>query len=65
MGLISGMLSCFKFNPSSSGRVNDKQNVKELETSSSLNPKLKSKSSASKAPIPVSYYPINSRLSYL
>lgn len=63
MGFFSGMLSCF--NPSSSARVNDKQNVKEEEPSLSSNHKLKSKSSASKPPIPISYFPVNSRLSYL
>ncbi|WOG95701.1 hypothetical protein DCAR_0415028 [Daucus carota subsp. sativus] len=63
MGLFSGIMSCF--NPTFSSRVNDKENVKEEESSSSSNHKPESKSSGSKAPIPVSYFPINSRLSYL
>lgn len=63
MGIFSGMLSCF--NPSTSARVIDRENAKEKEPSLSSNHKLKSKSSGNKAPIPISYFPVNSRFSYL
>ncbi|WOG95700.1 hypothetical protein DCAR_0415027 [Daucus carota subsp. sativus] len=58
MGIFSGMLGCFS--PSSSARVNDKENVKDKPNCLSSNHKSKSK-----APIPVSYFPVNSRISYL
>ncbi|KAL1818802.1 hypothetical protein ACET3Z_013671 [Daucus carota] len=57
MGYFSGMLSCFQ--PSSSARVNDKENAKEAqEPCPSSSHKSRNKSSGSKAPIPLSYFPV-------
>lgn len=61
MGILSCMLSCFS--PSSSARVDHQQNAKEERLS--IHHSKSSKSSRSTAPIPVSYFPVNSRLSFL
>ncbi|WOG95702.1 hypothetical protein DCAR_0415029 [Daucus carota subsp. sativus] len=63
MSFLLGILGCTE--SSSSARVNDKENVKEKDPSLSSNYKSKSKPSGSKAPIPVSNFPVNSRHSFL
>ncbi|KAK4379643.1 hypothetical protein RND71_001505 [Anisodus tanguticus] len=62
MALFSWLLSCFSSVPSSSSRVSDDVNNKS-KSSEKLGAKSKKKSSS--APIPMSYFPINSQFSRL
>ncbi|KAK4372201.1 hypothetical protein RND71_007585 [Anisodus tanguticus] len=64
MAFFPGVLSCFSSSvPSSSSRVCDDAVNNKSKSSDKLGAKSKKKSSS--APIPVSYFPINSQFSRL
>ncbi|KAL5760535.1 hypothetical protein ACOSP7_019042 [Xanthoceras sorbifolium] len=66
MFLLSAIFNCFMLKSSSSSRVFDEEKqVSEMKLASSDHKKAKAKSKPSRAPIVVSYFPVNSMLSRL
>ncbi|PON52364.1 hypothetical protein PanWU01x14_210000 [Parasponia andersonii] len=63
MALFSSFFNCFHVPSSSSSRVSDHVECSELKVEKSKSSRSKSKSS--KAPVVVSYFPVNSHLSRL